>query len=311
MEKVNEWEGIGNAYDFGARINDVRLGRWMSVDGLAAKYPKLSLYSFANNSPMYFVDPNGRDIIVAVSNASTPVSNPPDVGHVKIYVTRYRDVQVKVMENGKEVMKTFYVANGYYEIENQPENNPHGNSTPNTTIVTEHHGNPRKSANRTDKEFGDNAANYFVEIDKGVDGTDFDQNLNPNLNLNQKFFTVDEIKNEQLISDDALALESLPQQHYQHGEGCSSQNDCASLVVNYLIKIGKVTAGSDFGKISLAVKGQTYTFYVPNKVGLDLENKLGLNAYVGDWDEYQKMTQQNSEDFMKEEITNELERRKK
>ena len=38
-EKDNELYGEGNAYDFGARINDPRLGRWLSLDPLAAKYP--------------------------------------------------------------------------------------------------------------------------------------------------------------------------------------------------------------------------------------------------------------------------------
>jgi RHS repeat-associated protein len=59
-ERENDFWGDGNAYDFGARINDVRLGRWLSLDPLAAKYAQESNYIFAGNSPMAFVDIGGK-----------------------------------------------------------------------------------------------------------------------------------------------------------------------------------------------------------------------------------------------------------
>jgi RHS repeat-associated protein len=51
-----------NGLDFGARVNDVRLGRWLSVDPLAGKYPGLSPYAYVANNPIMFIDPNGEDI---------------------------------------------------------------------------------------------------------------------------------------------------------------------------------------------------------------------------------------------------------
>ena len=46
MERDEEIKGAGNSYDFGARMQDPRLGRWLSIDPLAAKYPAFSPYSF-------------------------------------------------------------------------------------------------------------------------------------------------------------------------------------------------------------------------------------------------------------------------
>jgi RHS repeat-associated protein len=49
MEKDNETYGEGNALDFGARIYDARLGKFLGVDPLAHKMPAHSPYSFSFN----------------------------------------------------------------------------------------------------------------------------------------------------------------------------------------------------------------------------------------------------------------------
>jgi len=62
MEKDNELKGEGNSLDFGARVYDSRLGRWMSVDPLAnhEKNIAYSPYIFAVNSPNMIVDKDGN-----------------------------------------------------------------------------------------------------------------------------------------------------------------------------------------------------------------------------------------------------------
>ncbi len=70
MEKDNELKGNGNSYDFGARIYDPRLGRWMTLDPEARLYPDLSDYSFVANSPLMFIDPTGK-IIKLASNLNS------------------------------------------------------------------------------------------------------------------------------------------------------------------------------------------------------------------------------------------------
>lgn len=68
MEKVDDIQGGGNALDFGARIYDSRLGRWLSLDPMQNKYPSLCPYNFVANNPIIYVDPNGKEIKPADNN---------------------------------------------------------------------------------------------------------------------------------------------------------------------------------------------------------------------------------------------------
>jgi len=60
MEKDHELKGEGNSLDFGARIYDSRLGRWLSVDPLAHKFPSDATFIFAGNSPISLIDKGGQ-----------------------------------------------------------------------------------------------------------------------------------------------------------------------------------------------------------------------------------------------------------
>lgn len=66
-ENDNEVKGTGNSIDFGDRMQDPRLGRWLSIDAKAAKYPNISPYVFAANNPIYYLDPDGNDVEVYVT----------------------------------------------------------------------------------------------------------------------------------------------------------------------------------------------------------------------------------------------------
>jgi RHS repeat-associated protein len=59
-ENDNEVKGNGNSIDFGARMYDSRLGRWLSVDPLAHQFPHQSPYSAMDNNPINIIDPTGQ-----------------------------------------------------------------------------------------------------------------------------------------------------------------------------------------------------------------------------------------------------------
>jgi len=54
-------------YDFGARIYEGRLGKWLAIDPKSAKYPFTSPFNFVLNSPVQFIDPNGEHIDVTIT----------------------------------------------------------------------------------------------------------------------------------------------------------------------------------------------------------------------------------------------------
>ena len=62
MEKDDEVRGTkGASYDFGARMYDPRIGRWLSVDPLEAEYVGHTPFNFVANSSLILVDPNGEE----------------------------------------------------------------------------------------------------------------------------------------------------------------------------------------------------------------------------------------------------------
>ncbi|GAA0561210.1 RHS repeat-associated core domain-containing protein [Chitinophaga japonensis] len=74
-ENDNEVKGEGNSLDFGERMYDVRIGRWLSLDPLMAKFPESTPYNGFGNNPIYFIDPYGLSAVQY--NEDDPKQNPP------------------------------------------------------------------------------------------------------------------------------------------------------------------------------------------------------------------------------------------
>jgi RHS repeat-associated protein len=58
--KDNDIKSNGNSYDFGARLLDPRVGRWLSVDPMEENFADKSPYNSMNNDPNAFMDPTGE-----------------------------------------------------------------------------------------------------------------------------------------------------------------------------------------------------------------------------------------------------------
>ncbi len=72
-EMDNEWygdggtgavTGVGNSYDYGFRIYNPRLGRFLSIDPLTRDFPMLTPYQYASNTPIQAIDLDGLEGIV-------------------------------------------------------------------------------------------------------------------------------------------------------------------------------------------------------------------------------------------------------
>ncbi len=58
-ENDNEVKGEGNQQDYGMRIYDTRLGRFLSIDPLCKAYPNVTPFGYASNNPIFLIDKNG------------------------------------------------------------------------------------------------------------------------------------------------------------------------------------------------------------------------------------------------------------
>lgn len=114
-ENDNEVKGSGNQQDYGMRIYDPRIGRFLSSDPLAKKYPELTPYQFASNTPLQAIDRDGaerldmtninaqqRTATITVVHTTQIVSQGlvPDVNNLQPanYQSRFRNTTVYVRD---------------------------------------------------------------------------------------------------------------------------------------------------------------------------------------------------------------------
>lgn len=85
-ENDKEIKGFGNSMDFGERMLDTRLGKWLSLDPLQKKYPDLSPYNYCINNPIYLKDMKGKDVYVFDK----------DKNIVAVLRTNYKDIAIQI-----------------------------------------------------------------------------------------------------------------------------------------------------------------------------------------------------------------------
>ena len=125
MEKDNEVKGKGNSLDFGARVYDSRLGRFLSIDPDALKYPSLTPYLFAADNPLKYIDFDGKgpeDAVYIFSGAiiSSPFqTTSPSVqsirdgvksfsGDVRLYASLYVQDESYIINSVVESIKEWH-----------------------------------------------------------------------------------------------------------------------------------------------------------------------------------------------------------
>ena len=69
-EKDDELYGADDSYDYGERMYDPRLGRFLTTDPISVAYPSLSPYSYCANNPILFIDKEGDYIRIAYQDAN-------------------------------------------------------------------------------------------------------------------------------------------------------------------------------------------------------------------------------------------------
>ena len=94
-ENDNEVKGESNQQDYGFRVYDPRVGRFLSVDPLTKDYPMLTPYQFASNMPISAIDIDGLESKLVVHelganstysytvDLTDPNLNPNDVLYAK------------------------------------------------------------------------------------------------------------------------------------------------------------------------------------------------------------------------------------
>ncbi len=92
--KDDEMYGDGNSYDFGARIHDPRLGRFLSLDPLSKKFPSESNYSYSGNNPILFVDTEGKKKTVYLTIINK------DGKSIQLTLVDKHYVAIKTQDNG-------------------------------------------------------------------------------------------------------------------------------------------------------------------------------------------------------------------
>lgn len=94
-ENDNEVKGEGNQQDYGMRVYDTRLGKFLSVDPLKDDFPWYTPYQFAGNTPIQAIDLDGAEEY-HFSLKIDKQNGEPILTHVKTTETDWYDFDSKV-----------------------------------------------------------------------------------------------------------------------------------------------------------------------------------------------------------------------
>ncbi|MCB0738597.1 MAG: RHS repeat-associated core domain-containing protein, partial [Bacteroidetes bacterium] len=105
-EQDPEWDGNGNMYDYGFRIYNPRIGKFLSVDPLTSSYPWYTPYQFAGNTPIAAIDLDGLEEFIVVKEFTAASDGTTQV----LTNTTEREVGWELW--GKEIVGYEFMLNG-------------------------------------------------------------------------------------------------------------------------------------------------------------------------------------------------------
>jgi RHS repeat-associated protein len=86
--------------DYGARMYNDQIGRWMVVDPLADEYLNISPYSFSLNNAIRYYDPNGMDIVEV--DGGVRFTGDDAISAFKLLSGKTKNVYVSIVGNKKD-----------------------------------------------------------------------------------------------------------------------------------------------------------------------------------------------------------------
>lgn len=112
-ENDNESKGLGNQQDYGMRVYDTRIGRFLSVDPITKDYPQITPYQYASDRPIDGLDFDGLEFFSANDHKVTVgVSYDPQlqkVNSVQAYL-----FYPNVINGFKEKIHSYFKLQGNY-----------------------------------------------------------------------------------------------------------------------------------------------------------------------------------------------------
>ena len=86
----------GGSYDFGARIYDSRLGRWLSLDPMMKEFAFESNYAYVSNSPIIYLDVKGKfKVTPAIAKSYPQLSNV--IKNLSSYVNNNSELKTELL----------------------------------------------------------------------------------------------------------------------------------------------------------------------------------------------------------------------